>query len=71
MYGVQMDILTKIEKPPVGRPLSQFPLSLWSDPIAFSVAKSTWWSLAKIQGNGNLAENQNEEVMKFLAFYDF
>ena len=27
---------------------SQFQLSLWSDPIAFSVPKSTWWFLVMI-----------------------
>ena len=37
---------------------SQLQLSLWSDPIACSVPKSTWRLLVKIQGDGNLAETQ-------------
>ena len=37
---------------------SQLQLSLWSDPIAFSVPKTTWWVIMKIQGDGNLAETQ-------------
>ena len=35
-------------------------LSLWSDPIDFSVSKSTWWVLVKIQDEGNLAETQEK-----------
>ena len=37
---------------------SQLQLSLLSDPITFSVPKSTWWVLVKIQGDGKLAETQ-------------
>ena len=32
---------------PMLEPYTQLQLSLWSDPIAFSVPKSTWWVLVK------------------------
>ena len=63
---------------PVFNPFSQFvrllelypqsQLSLWSDPITFSVPKSTWCVLVKIQCDGNLAETQ---MMKWLKFEHF
>ena len=64
--------------PPVFNPFSQFipqldlysqlQLSLWSDPIAFSVPKSTWCVLVKIQGDGNLDETQMKKWWKFEHF---
>ena len=36
----------------------QLKLSLSSDPFAFSVPKSTYWLVVKIQCSGNLAETQ-------------
>ena len=50
---------------------SPLQLSLWSDPIAFSVPKWTWWVLVKLQGDGNLAETQMQKWQKFKHFFDF
>ena len=47
---------------------SQLQLSLWSDPITFSVPRSTWWVQVKIQGDGNLAETQMKKWWKFEHF---
>ena len=47
---------------------SQLQLSLWSDPIAFSVSKSTWLSLVKIQGDRSLADTQMKKWWKFEHF---
>ena len=49
-------------------PSYNFTLSCsWADSLAFSVPKSTFWVLMKIQGDGNLAE----ELMKVWEFSDF
>ena len=47
---------------------SQLQLSLWSDPIAFSVPKPTYWVLVKIKGAGSLAETQMKKWWKFEYF---
>ena len=47
---------------------SQLQLSLLSDPIAFSVPKSTWWVLVEIQGDGNFDETQIKKWWKFEHF---
>ena len=47
---------------------SQLPLSLWSDPIAFSVPISTWWLLLKLQHDGKLAETGMKKWEKFKHF---
>ena len=47
---------------------SQLPLSLWSDPIALIVPKSTYSVLGKIQGDENLTKTQVKKWWKFEYF---
>ena len=44
---------------------NQLQLSLWSDPIAFSIPRSTCWVLVKIEGEKNLAETEMKKLWKF------
>ena len=47
---------------------SQLQLSLWSEPIANRVPKSTQWVLVKIQVVGNQSETQMKKWWKFEQF---
>ena len=63
---VSLYCLQSIRSP--ARTLLSVQLSLWSDPISFSVPKFTWWLLLEIQGNENLAETQMKKWWKFEHF---
>ena len=68
IYGGAVVQLVFSQCVPLLEVYSQLQLSHWGDPITFSVPKSTWWFLLKIQGDGNLAKTQMNKWWNFEHF---